>query len=88
MTLGISRERRALLPSVEQSWEVLRARAPTRSGGQLLSTPLPGPQEGWLVPSKGSENGMLLTSCSVLGQPATVKVKCLDVQQQAAAVSI
>lgn len=56
-----------LLALVVQSWGFLCAEAPARSGGQLLSIPPPGPREGWLVSSKGSEDGMLLSSHSALG---------------------
>lgn len=60
-----------LLPPVGQSWGVQRAEAPARSRGQLLSIPPPGPQEGWLASSKGSEDGMLLSSRSALEQLAS-----------------
>jgi len=44
---------------------------PQVAGGQLLSLPLPGPCEGWLVPSEGSEDGMLLSLHPAVGQPAS-----------------
>lgn len=68
MTLEISTERWVLLALVQQSWEVLSAKAPLpHSRRQFLSIPLPGLQEHGLVSSKGREDGILFSSSSVLG---------------------